>query len=113
GQTRVQVIAFTPVTSLKLGTEAGTVAERVLLHQILAGAFPEREFSRRSWSTYLAGRAAVERFDEELSWANWQEPVSADIVSAFRAHLEDEIVAEGQPFFEELFVHPSRWSHTP
>ena len=70
GEHRVQVIAFTPGTSLNFGTGAGTVAERVLLHQMLAGAFPEREFSRRSWSTYLAGRAAVERFDEELSWAN-------------------------------------------
>ena len=113
GEHRVQVIAFTPGTSLNFGTGAGTVAERVLLHQMLAGAFPEREFSRRSWSTYLAGRAAVETFDEELSSAQSQEPVSADIIGSFRSHLEDEQGAEGQPFLEELFDHQSRWAHTP
>ncbi|AZL13425.1 helicase [Brevibacterium aurantiacum] len=110
---RVQVIAFTPGTSLNFGTGAGTVPERVLLHQMLTGAFPEREFSRRSWSSYLAGRAAVENFDDELSWAQRQEPVPADILASFRTHLEDEQGSEGQSFLEELFDHQSRWARTP
>ncbi|GAA4513800.1 helicase-related protein [Brevibacterium yomogidense] len=110
---RVQVIAFTPGTSLNFGTGAGTVSERVLLHRMLAGAFPAIDFTRRSWSTYLAGRAAVERFDDELSWSQKQEQVPADILTSFRAHLEDERGSDGNPFLEELFDHQARWARTP
>ena len=59
---RVQVIAFTPGTSLALGRATGKLEERALLKRMLTQAFPADDFTDPSWISYLAVGASEERF---------------------------------------------------
>lgn len=107
----VQVIAFTPGTSLNFGTSAGTVHERVLLQRLLSQAFPTVDFTRHSWATYLTGRAAVETFQEILTWPRFQHEISPEIVTAFRQHLVQP-PRGGTPWLTDFFAHQAQWART-
>ena len=107
---RVQLVAFTPGTSLNFGTSAGTVKERVLLHKMLTAAFPGIDFTKPSWSTFLAARASVARFQDVSTWDRFNIPLPHHIVQAFLNHLRQTPGPNGGPLIAELFTHHARWN---
>lgn len=109
---RVQLIAFTPGTSLNLGTSTGIVRERVLLRRMLSATFPGVDFLRHSWATFLAGRAAVSTFQEASEEKRFNTPLPQDVVAAFLNHLHTAKGPEGGPLISELFSHHGLWNRT-
>jgi hypothetical protein len=109
---RVQLIAFTPGTSLNFGTSAGVVPERVLLRRMLSAAFPAVDFTRHSWTTFLAGRASISTFQEASHAERFKVALPANVVEAFLHHLRTVPGPDGGLLMRELFDHHGHWNRT-
>src|SRR5690625_4894199 len=109
---RVQLVAFTPGTSLNFGTSAGVVQERVLLRKMLSAAFPGINFTRHSWATFLTGRAAVSTLQAVATEARFNVALPEDITDAFLHHLRTVQGPHGEPLITELFAHHGLWNRT-
>lgn len=109
---RVQLVAFTPGTSLNFGTSAGIVRERVLLRKMLSAAFPGIDFTRHSWTTFLTGRAAVSTFHSVAAEDRFNVTLPAGIIEAFLHHLRTVPGPHGEPLVTELFAHHGLWNRT-
>lgn len=109
---RVRLVAFTPGTSLNFGTSTGVVPERVLLRRMLSAAFPAIDFTRYSWTTFLAGRAAARRFEEASHAPGFNITLPDDVIQAFLQHLQTARGPEGGLLISELFAHHARWNRS-
>lgn len=60
GESRVQLVAFTPGTSFKFGHAPGAAPERALLHWMLSqpAVLGPQEMQRSAWTSYLALRGS-------------------------------------------------------
>lgn len=109
---RVQLVAFTPGTSLNFGTSAGIVSERVLLRKMLGTAFPGIDFTRPSWTTFLAGRASISGFHEASQANRFRVALPPQVIQAFLDHIRTTPGPDGQSLMRDLFDHHALWNRT-
>lgn len=110
---RLQVISFTPGTSLNFGHAPGRASERALLHWMLSHVLGPDEMRRRSWTTYLAGRMAVENFAGTLAQPDFKPELSPGLIQSFDHYLRTQEGPEGGVLLDELIEHQRRWARTP
>lgn len=108
----VQLVAFTPGTSLNFGTSAGTVQERILLQRMLAEAYPDMHFHTRLWSRFFAGRASLDTFDYVAGQSRFDIPVPDDILVKFADQVSRASGPDGYPLLDELHAHFQSWSES-
>jgi len=110
---RLQLIAFTPGTSLNLGNSTGMVAERALLHWMLRHVLGADELGKASWTSYLAVGVRVDRFRERLGWESSRPELDAALVTRFARYLNTEPGPDGGTILEDLLQDQARWARTP
>ncbi|WP_022919745.1 DEAD/DEAH box helicase [Ruania albidiflava] len=106
-QGRLQLIAFTPGTSLQLGNSTGRAGERVLLHSMLRYLLGAEELDRSSWYTYLTVNAGLARFQKAAKRS--RPALDAALMSAFAHHLRTTPGPGGAPLLEELQEDQQQW----
>ena len=106
---RVQVVAFTPGTSLALGRATGRIEERALLKRMLVQAFPDHDFSDPTWTSYLAVDASEERFDGTAAWLKERGVLPEGLIVQFRDRLLSERGPEDDGLFTELLRNQEAW----
>ena len=112
---RVQVIAFTPGTSLALGRATGKLEERALLKRMLTQAFPDHDFSGPTWTRYLAVGASDERFDSTEAGYEELGDLPESLIQQFRDHLLSQSGPGGDGLLAELLQNQEAWAdhHLP
>ncbi|MFB2572707.1 helicase-related protein [Micrococcus sp. IITD107] len=110
---RLQLVAFTPGTSLDLGNSTGMVRERALLHWMLRQVLGQKEVSKDSWSSYLAVGVRVERFRERLRWRESRPDLDPALLARFEEYLRSEPGPHGGTLMEDLLADQARWASTP
>ena len=107
---RVQVIAFTPGTSLALGRATGKLEERALLKRMLTQAFPADDFTDPSWISYLAVGASEERFAARVAEFEKERDLPEGLVRQFRDHLLAQSGPGGEGLLAELLQNQRAWA---
>src|SRR5690625_4245705 len=108
---RLQLIAFTPGTSLNLGHSTGRAPERALLAWMLRRTLGTKELRKRSWASYFAVGAGVRGFRARLRAAN--RPALDDaLVDRFKDYLETERGPHGGTLLADLKEDQARWARS-
>ncbi|WP_053918251.1 helicase-related protein [Brachybacterium sp. SW0106-09] len=105
----VDLIAFTPGTSLRLGDATGRVGERVLLHWMLSHSIDRLWLTQDRIIDYFRDAVGFERFADRLEW-NWSRPtLDDDLVEEFTRALRTETGPFGGTLLDDLFDELDTW----
>ena len=105
----VNLIAFTPGTSLKLGYATGRVEERVLLHWMLSHVVDRLWLMQDAVIDFFRDAVGYERFMDRLGW-NWSRPViDDDLLEDFTRHIDSDPGPFGGTLLEDLFDELDHW----
>ncbi|GAA1128591.1 DEAD/DEAH box helicase [Citricoccus alkalitolerans] len=110
---RLQLVAFTPGTSLELGNSTGAVRERALLHWMLRHVLGRQEMSKASWTSYFAVGVTIDRFRDRLRWEGSRPKLDEGLVARFATYLGAEAGPHGGSLLEDLLADQDRWARTP
>lgn len=105
----VDLIAFTPGTSLRLGDATGRVGERVLLHWMLSHSLDRLWLMQDRIIDYFRDAVGFERFADRLEW-DWSRPtLDDDLVDEFTRALRTETGPFGGTLLEDVFDELDTW----
>lgn len=105
----VDLIAFTPGTSLRLGDATGRVGERVLLHWMLSHSIDRLWLTQGRIIDYFRDGVGYERFADRLEW-NWSRPsLDDDLVEEFTRTLSTDAGPFGGTLLSDLFDELDQW----
>lgn len=105
----VDLIAFTPGTSLRLGDATGRVGERVLLHWMLSHSVDRLWLMQDRVIEYFRDGVGFERFAGRLEW-DWSRPtLDDDLVDEFTRALRTEHGPFGGTLLSDLFDELDTW----
>lgn len=105
----VDLIAFTPGTSLRLGDATGRVGERVLLHWMLSHSIDRLWLMQDRIIEYFRDAVGFQRFSDRLEW-DWSRPALDDeLVDEFTRSLSGEDGPFGGTLLSDLFDELDTW----
>lgn len=110
-QARVQLLAFTPGTSLRLGDTAGKAAERCLevlmLEQVMA-----RRLDDDGWIAFFRAGSHAENFRQELAWMRDDAPGAfpSEVIGRFREAIT-RVGADGSSLLHLVEAAHTRFWH--
>lgn len=112
-QQRLQLIAFTPGTSLNLGQSTGKAAERALLRWMLLHVLGAKEVGLSSWSTYLAATSGREGFRRAANDPANRPDLAPELVEDFRRYLTTAPgpLGTGTCLLDELLEDQEAWAN--
>lgn len=103
----VDLIAFTPGTSLRLGDATGRIGERVLLHWMLSHSIDRLWLMQDRIIDYFRDQVGAERF---TNWLGWNQPsLDDDLVDEFTRTLSTETGPFGGTLLSDLFDELDTW----
>lgn len=108
---RIQLVSLTPGTSFALGRSSGTAQERALLHWMLSqeGVVGPKVARSRTWSSYLAAGAGVDRFRERLTWESSCPDLDPGLLEDFGTAIRVATGPNGGPLLDELEEDIDEW----
>ncbi|UEJ81847.1 helicase [Brachybacterium halotolerans subsp. kimchii] len=105
----VDLIAFTPGTSLRLGDATGRVGERVLLHWMLSHSIDRLWLTQPRIVDYFRDAVGFRRFADRLEW-DWSRPaLDAGLVDEFTRTLRTDAGPFGGTLLSDLFDELDQW----
>ncbi|MDI3331911.1 MAG: DEAD/DEAH box helicase [Micrococcus sp.] len=109
---RMQLIAFTPGTSLNLGRSTGKASERALLRWMLLHVLGSREMAKSGWYTYLAATASVEGYRRAVNDPANRPALDPELVEDFRQYLVTVPgpLGTGASLLDELLEDQAAWA---
>src|SRR5699024_8759004 len=103
----VDLIAFTPGTSMRLGDATGRIGERVLLHWMLSHSVDRRWLMQERIIDYFRAGVGAPRF---TNWLGWNQPaLDADLVDEFTRTLRTDAGPSGGALLSDLFDELDQW----
>lgn len=112
-QQRLQLIAFTPGTSLNLGQSTGKASERALLRWMLRQVLGSKTVGLSSWSTYLAATSGREGFRRAVNDPANRPDLAPELLEDFRHYLTTVPgpLGSGACLLDELIEDQAAWAH--
>ena len=104
----VDLIAFTPGTSLRLGDATGRVGERVLLHWMLSHSI-DRLSDAAPIVDYFRDAVGFRRFADRLEWDGSRPALDAGLVDEFTRTLRTDAGPFGGTLLSDLFDELDLW----
>lgn len=105
----VQLVAFTPGTSLRLGSTTGRVEERALLHWMLSHALDRIWLMQDPVIDFFRDWVGYDRFASRLEW-KWSRPTLDDeLIADFSGMLDTERGPFGGTLLGDLLDELDRW----
>src|SRR5699024_2483611 len=103
----VDLIAFTPGTSMRLGDATGRIGERVLLHWMLSHSVDRLWLMQERIIDYFRAGVGAPRF---TNWLGWNQPaLDADLVDEFTRTLRTDAGPFGGALLSDLFDELDQW----
>ena len=105
----VDLIAFTPGTSLRLGDATGRVGERVLLHWMLSHSIDRLWLTQDRIIDFFRDAVGFARFSERLEW-DWSRPsLDDELIDEFTRTLGAEPGPFGGTLLSDLLDELDSW----
>ena len=105
----VDLIAFTPGTSLRLGDATGRVGERVLLHWMLSHSIDRLWLTQPRIVDYFRDAVGFRRFADRLEWDGSRPALDAGLVDEFTRTLRTDTGPFGGTLLSDLFDELDQW----
>jgi len=105
----VNLVAFTPGTSLRLGNATGRVEERALLHWMLSHIVDRRWLMQEPVIEYFRDGVRYDRFASRLEWDGSKPALDDDLIADLEHHLRTDPGPFGGTLLEDLLGEINLW----